>query len=502
MKRRVPWKIVGAVIAPAVVVAFTLGVLLASGQMFAQSAKTGKDEVAVPGTVPMLTAEGESPFVKVADHVIPAVVNISAETPPQSTGNMLPRDFFKDFPFPFEFPSPQQQRGHSLGSGVIVTADGYIVTNNHVVANADKITVTMSDKTQFKDEQVKVVGTDPVTDIALLKVEDGRSLPFISWANSDSVKVGDWAVAIGNPFGLNGTVTVGVVSAKGRSGIPLQEGPRIQDFIQTDASINPGNSGGPLVDIRGRIIGINSAIRSPVGANVGIGFAVPAQIAREVTDQLRTTGKIAHGYLGIVPQEVTESVRDAMGLESTEGVLVGQVQDNTPARKAGLLVGDVVLEFDGRKITDVAQFRSMVANSAPNKTVTIGLVRDGKRKELTAQLGEIPVDRAAATQPAQPKTWHGLKLENLAAADKSQLKIESGVIARSVAASSPAEEAGIQVNDVVTKIVVKAKDISEKIDDMSDFSRVADKLEGYKKAIAIQIRRGEATRIVTLTPAK
>jgi len=502
MKHRVSWKLVGAAIAPVAAVAFVLGLLLANGLSFAQSPKPVKDEFAAGTPVPMVTAEGQSPFVKVADHVIPAVVNISAETPPQSTENWLPKDFFKDFPFPFEFPSPQQQRGHSLGSGVIISADGYIVTNNHVVANADKITVTLPDKTQFKDDQVKVIGADAVTDIALLKVEDGRSLPFVEWASSDSVKVGDWAIAVGNPFGLNGTVTVGVVSAKGRSGIPLQQGPRVQDFIQTDASINPGNSGGPLVDIRGRIIGINSAIRSPVGANVGIGFAVPAEIARQVTDQLRSTGKIAHGYLGIVPQEVTESVKDAMGLENTEGVLVGQVQDNTPAKKAGLMVGDVITEFDGKPITDVAHFRSLVASTAPDKAVKVGLVRDGKKKELTATLGEIPVDKAAAVQPAQPKTWLGLKLENLTAADKEQTKLETGVIVRGVAPGSPADDAGIQANDVITKIVVKAKDINEKIENMSDLNRVAGKLEGYTKAIAIQIMRGEATQIITLTPAK
>jgi serine protease Do len=489
-------------IAPIAVTAFVLGLLLANQISFAQP----KPVAAAPATpatdtpVPMVTPDGESPFVSVAEHVIPAVVNISAETPPDSNASVMPPDFFKGFPFQFQFPTPAPQPSHSLGSGVIISADGYIVTNNHVVAGADKITVTLPDKTQFKNDQVKVIGADPVTDIALLKVDDSRSLPYVEWGNSDSVKVGDWAIAVGNPFGLNGTVTVGVISAKGRSGIPLEEGPRVQDFIQTDASINPGNSGGPLVNIRGQIIAINSAIRSPVGASVGIGFAVPAAIAREVTDELRTTGKIVHGYLGIVPQDVTESVKDAMGLENTEGVLVGQVQDNTPAKKAGILVGDVITDFDGQHVTDVAHFRSMVAAAPPDKTVKIDLVRDGKKKTVDATLGAIPTGKTAAVQPAQPKAWHGLRLENLNASDREQLKAESGVVVRSVEPGSAAEDAGLQAGDVITKIVVKAKDISEPITSMSDFNSVADKLEGYTKAIAIQIQRGTATQIVTLTP--
>ncbi len=502
MKHRVSWKLVSAMIAPIAVVAFVLGLLLANQISFAQTPKPATAAPVPDAPAPMVTSEGESPFVSVAEHVIPAVVNISAETPPQSGDNVLPQDLFKGFPFQFQLPNPEPQPSHSLGSGVIISADGYIVTNNHVVAGADKITVTLPDKTQFKNDQVKVIGADPVTDIALLKVDDGRTLPYVEWGNSDSVRVGDWAIAVGNPFGLNGTVTVGVISAKGRSGIPLQEGPRVQDFIQTDASINPGNSGGPLVNIRGQIIAINSAIRSPVGANVGIGFAVPAAIAREVTDQLRTTGKIVHGYLGIVPQDVTESVKDAMGLENTEGVLVGQVQDNTPAKKAGILVGDVITDFDGKHIIDVAHFRSMVAAAAPDKTVKIDLVRDGKKKSVNATLGLIPTEKTAAVQPAQPKAWHGLKLDNLNVTDKQQLKAESGVVVRSVTPGSAADDAGFQAGDIISRIVLKAKDINEPIASMSDFNSVADKLEGYKKAIAIQIQRGVATQIVTLTPEK
>jgi serine protease Do len=493
--------VVAAIAIPAIIVAFVLGLGLA-GQpatvAFAQNPQSAA-EVSAGTTIPMVTPEGESPFVKVASQVIPTVVNISADR--KAEGSPFDQFFPKDFPFPFQLPTPQPQETHSLGSGVLISSDGYIVTNNHVVNGADKISVTLPDKTSFKGDQVKVIGADPVTDIALLKVNAEKRLPSIGWADSDSVKVGEWAIAVGNPFGLNGTVTVGVISAKGRSGIPLSEGPSIQDFLQTDASINPGNSGGPLVNIKGQIVGINSAIRSPVGANVGIGFAVPANMARQVADQLRTTGKIAHGYLGIRPQEVTESVKDAMGLSGTAGVLVGEVVDNTPAKRAGLQVGDVITAFNGKSIEDVQHFRSLVAGTAPNTTATIDLVRDGRKLELKADLANFPTENLAAA-PAQPETWHGLKVENLTAADKQQGEVKSGVIVRAVTPGSAADDAGFTVSDVISRIVVKARDINERIENVNDFKAVTAALEDYKKAIAIQIQRNQGTQIITLTPTK
>ena len=503
MKHRVSLLVVLAIAVPAVVAAFVLGLTLTgtpSGYTYAQSKSTPLSSSAA-GISPVVTPDGESPFVNVAAKVTPAVVNIAAETKPQNFDQFFPKDFFKDWPFPFEMPSPQQQKGHTLGSGVMISADGYVVTNNHVVDGVDNITITMSDKTAFKNDQVKVVGTDPVTDIALLKNESDQKFDYLDWADSDSVKVGEWAIAVGNPYGLSGTVTVGVISAKGRAGIPLSAEQRIQDFIQTDASINPGNSGGALVNIRAKLIGINSAIRSPVGANVGIGFAVPANIARKVVDELRTTGKIAHGYLGIRPQPVTDEVKDAMGLENTEGVLVGEVIDNTPAKKAGLQVGDVITAFDGKKIADVEHFRSIVASVSPGVKVKIDFVRDGKPQSVVASLTELPKEQVAGA-PAQPETWQGLKVENLTSAEKEKLDFKEGAIVRSVLPGSAAEEAGIQPNDVITKIVVAGKGISEKISNASDFSRVTRELQDYKKAIAIHIRRDKGSQIITLTPKK
>jgi serine protease Do len=495
--------LVGAAVAvPLVVAAFVLGLAVSSpssGVAYAQAPAVQP----VIAAAPIVTPDGESPFVKVASDVIPVVVNIATETKP--AGGSLDDFWPKDFPFPFQIPqmpqAPQAPRGHGLGSGVLVSADGYIVTNNHVISEAEDITVTLSDKTVFKGEDVKVVGTDPATDIALLKVKTEKQLPFADWADSDSVKVGEWAIAVGNPYGLSGTVTVGVISAKGRSGIPLSAEQRIQDFIQTDASINPGNSGGALVNIKGKLIGINSAIRSPVGANVGIGFAVPTNLARQVVDQLRTSGRIAHGYLGIKPQEVTESVKDAMGLESTEGVLVGEVVDKTPAKKAGLQVGDVITRFDGRDIQDVPHFRSLVASMTPGRTVKIDFVRDGKKLSASTELAELPKDVAAGT-PTKPATWNGLAVEDLSASDREKYDVSTGAIVKSVAPGSAAAQAGFQANDVIVKVTVKAKDISEKIESAADFARVTGQLEGYKKAVAVQVRRNRSTQIITVTPGK
>lgn len=489
------------IVLPVAVIAFVSGLALANFPLTRLHAEDQTSSGSVGTSVPAVTSTGESPFVSVAAKVLPAVVNISAETKPKGFEEYFPKDFFKDWPFPFEFPTPQPRKAHTLGSGVLISSDGYVVTNNHVVDGVERMTITLSDRRTFKDEAVRIVGTDPVTDIALLKIESEQPFAYLEWFDSDSVKVGEWAIAVGNPYGLSGTVTVGVISAKGRAGIPLSAEQRVQDFIQTDASINPGNSGGALVNIHGKLIGINSAIRSPVGANVGIGFAVPANIARKVVDELRRTGKIAHGYLGIRPQPVTDAVREAMGLENTEGVLVGEVIEGTPAKKAGLQVGDVITEFNGRKITDVDHFRSMVASFSPGERVKIQLVRDGKRLTVEAELAELPRETVAGA-PTPPETWQGLKVEELTASDKEKTGASEGVIVRSVMPGSAAEEAGIQAGDVITKIVVRARGISEKIATVSDFNRVTRQLADYSKAIAIHIRRNKGSQIITLTPRK
>ncbi|MCS7258895.1 MAG: trypsin-like peptidase domain-containing protein, partial [candidate division WOR-3 bacterium] len=301
---------IGILIAVAVIFAFVLGLFIAGALNF-RSRNTLEAQVKPQiseSKYSAVTEEGTSPFVKVAEMVIPTVVNISAEkvVKTRSRDFWWPFDdeWFKKFFEGLPKIEPETEKRQTLGSGVIISEDGYIITNNHVIADYDNIVVRLYDKTEYKGKKVKVVGRDPKTDVAVLKIDPGnRKLPVAKLGNSDEIKVGDWAIAVGIPFGLEGTVTVGVISAKGRSNIPLPE-ISYQDFIQTDASINPGNSGGPLVNIRGEVIGINTAIRSPVGANVGIGFATPINLVKEIAETLIKKGKIVRGYLGIYPQEI------------------------------------------------------------------------------------------------------------------------------------------------------------------------------------------------------
>ena len=502
MNHRISLKLVGAIVAPAVLVAFLIGLILA-GVLNLTPGKAGAQSTSLAQNGSRLTASDHSPFVAVADQVLPTVVNISAEKTVKVTrrgsqgdsGSPLEelfRDFFRDFP---EVPSERQRS--ALGSGVIISPDGYIVTNNHVVAGFDKIMVKLSDETEFSGKNVEVVGRDPKTDLAVLKVTGRKDLPAIKLANPADILVGDWAIAIGNPFGLNRTVTVGVVSAKGRSGIPLLEGPSYQDFIQTDASINPGNSGGALVNIKGELIGINSAIRSPVGASVGIGFAVPVDLVKSVTDQLIKGGKVVRGYMGIRPQAVDEAIRKAMGLEDTKGVLVADVVDGAPAEEAGIKAGDVIVAVNGTKCDGVEQFRRQIAEFAPGSTVTIGLVRDGGRLSKQVKLVEYPEDQSAATTPGgeEPQPWLGLSVRNLTADERSQLKV-SGVIVDDVESGSAAADAGMQRGDVIIEVA------GAKITSVSDFSRASRREANSNKAVLFRLKRGGATMFIAVEPGE
>ncbi|MGQ9708141.1 MAG: S1C family serine protease, partial [bacterium] len=366
-----------------------------------------------PGQVMGLTETTSlepSPFVTVVEQVVPSVVNISAERKVRVQQPPLPyfgwpfEEFFREMPMP-------EQNLHSLGSGVIISADGYIVTNNHVISGYDNIIVKLSDGTVFKDKDVKVIGTDPQTDLAVIKINTTRQLTPIRYADPQSIRVGDWAIAIGNPYGFQNTVTVGVISAKGRTGIPLPEGPNRQDFIQTDAAINPGNSGGPLVNIRGELIGINTALSSPVGANVGIGFAVPVNFVRLVAEQLVAHGKVIRGYLGVRPQEVTGKIKEALKLGEGNGVLISEVLANTPAASAGLQVGDVIVEVNGQPVKGVDEFRNLIASFKPGTEVVLIIIRAGRRLTKRVVLAEFPEEnRAQAPRKEEGKAgWLGLE---------------------------------------------------------------------------------------------
>ncbi|OGC79697.1 MAG: hypothetical protein A2W07_01185 [candidate division Zixibacteria bacterium RBG_16_43_9] len=485
-----------------------VGVLIASNLDFSKHSKAVETNQAEPPSKLAQLFEKESPFVAVAEAVSPAVVNISAEKVVESK--------YHDF-FPFEndpffrrfFPQPQtprKYRDYSLGSGFIIDKNGYILTNNHVVSGADNITVKLSDGSEYK---AKLMGTDSETDIAVIKIEARKPLPTVELGDSDAMRVGDWVIAIGNPFpqlGLDRTVTVGVVSAKGRKGLSFGgEGtPVFQNYIQTDAAINPGNSGGPLCDIDGRVIGINAAITNPTGMsfNIGIGFAIPINLAKTVLPRLTEGKQVSRGYLGIVPTNITKDLKDALDLPTTEGILVQQVQPNTPAAKAGMKTGDVIVTLNGKKVMDADQFRLQVAEIEPGKTIDLGVLRSGKKMELKVKLGERSKLLAATPQEKpqkqqqEEKDWLGIQVETATEDLASQFGVAytKGVIVTGVDQGSIADDSEIQPGDIISEI--DRKQILNK----EDYTRIIKGLKDRKKAIAFLISRKGTTFYLVVKP--
>lgn len=397
-------------------------------------------------------------FAAIAEDVIPAVVNISTTRIVKSSGGFGFNDeFFKDTPFHdfFDdeffkrfFKTPERKyKQQSLGSGVIVDRKGYILTNNHVIANADEIKITLSDKREFKG---KVIGTDPKTDLAIVKI-DGSNLPVVRLGDSDNIKVGEWAIAIGNPFGLNQTVTLGIISAKGRANIGIVD---YEDFIQTDAAINPGNSGGALLNIDGEVIGINTAIFSRSGGYQGIGFAIPINMAKKIMGGLLSSGKITRGWLGITIQDVNEELAKKFNLKSNKGVIVNGFTSDSPAGKAGIKTGDVIIEFDGKGVKDVNHLRSIVASTKVGKTVNLTVMRNGKKINLSVNIGEMPSDSKIALAKGGETTSGkglGIKVKTLTQEIAKELGYEGdkGVVVVEVEGGSNAEEKGIQNGDLI-----------------------------------------------------
>jgi serine protease Do len=366
------------------------------------------------------------------------------------------------------------------------------LTNNHVVEKADKLSVVIGDKKKFS---AKVIGADPPTDVAVIKI-DVENLPAAMLGDSDKVKVGQWVIAVGNPFQLMHTVTAGIISAKGRSSVGLAD---YEDFIQTDASINPGNSGGALADLEGHVIGINTAIASPSGGNIGIGFAIPINMAKQVMAELMSKGKIKRGYLDLNPQDIDEDLAKALKLKSTEGALVANVSPGGPAYKAGIKQGDVIVGFDGKSINGSTELRNMVAQLAPGTPAKITLLRNGRETQVTAILGERPKAQAGGAgreeEPQQATSQKlGLSVQTLTPDLAQQLgyKGEQGVIVADVVAGSAADDAGLQRGDLIKEVnrasVRTAKDFEDKIKNLKSGD-----------AAALLVRRGQNSVFVAIT---
>lgn len=387
-------------------------------------------------------------FAELASKVSPTVVNIKVTTVEKTA---LPNQFFgEDFPFPgfgWNFPQqPEQFKRQGTGSGFIMQKDGVILTNNHVVENAQQITVTLPDKQQYK---AKILGRDPKTDLAVLKINPKSDLPAVALGNSDSLRVGDWVMAIGNPFGLTNTVTTGIVSAKGRT---IGAGP-YDNFIQTDASINPGNSGGPLFNLAGEVVGINTAIFSQSGGNIGIGFAIPVNLVKNLVPQLETQGTVTRGWLGVSVQPVTSELARSFGLKQAQGALVGDVIAQGPAQKAGIERGDVIMSYDGKKVDDSASLPMLVASTPIGKKVPVEIIRDGKMTTINVEIGKLN-DQTAARTPQEEKSEWGLALQNIRPEEHNQMGLNgnAGVRVTAVMPGSPAADAGIQPGDVILQV--------------------------------------------------
>ena len=420
--------------------------------------------------------ELENVFVEIADRVKPAVVNISAASAPESLKRPeTPR-------------RPPDSPGS--GSGVIIDKKGYIVTNNHVVGDAEEVEVRLSDKRRMTG---KVIGKDPDTDLAVVKVESETDLPVVVLGDSSNVRVGQWVIAVGNPFGLDRTVTLGVVSAIGRENVQLS---RYEDFIQTDASINPGNSGGPLFNVEGEAIGINTAI---INFAQGIGFAIPSNMVKQVVDQLILKGKVVRGWLGVGIQPVTKDLATKFGVKEGEGVLVNEVFEGDPAARAGLQPGDIVVKVNGKPVDTPQTLSRLVAGLGPGKKAEVEVMRDGKKKTLTVELTERKEEAVVASIPRQPESLLGLNVQDITPelVERFKLKKEDqGVLITKVESGSIAESEGLREGDLIREIN------RERIDNEEDFKASVDKIKKGESVLMRVIRESRAFYVVLKTESK
>ncbi len=375
-----------------------------------------------------------------------------------------------------------------MGSGVIISPDGYLITNNHVVEGANELTVTLPDKREFKG---KIVGTDPKTDLAVVKV-DASGLPFVRWGDSSKLQVGEYVLAIGNPFGLNSTVTLGIVSALGRGRMGITQ---YEDFIQTDAAINPGNSGGALVNTAGELVGINTAIISQTGGYQGVGFAVPASMARPVLESLIATGKVVRGYLGVAIQDLTPDLSKSFGLKQAQGALVSSVAEDSPAERAGIKPGDVITAYQGKPVEDPATLQREVTRTPVGTKAAMKVIRDGRDMELTVTVGEQAERvKVAGADPSMENALAGLDVQSLNQQMARELGIAgkaSGVVVVGVELGSLADRAGVAQGDVIREVN------RQPVKSVKDYEKVASSLKKDESALLLINRRG-ASLFVTV----
>lgn len=443
-------------------------------------------------------------FTELVERASPAVVNISTRQKIQQEQAYGGRDafmfpeleglppIFRDF-FEHSFPAPRspgksprrQQEAQSLGSGFIISADGYILTNNHVIEGADEIIVRLSDRSELV---AKLVGADPRTDVALLKVE-GKNLPTLKMGQSKQLKVGEWVLAIGSPFGFDHSVTAGIVSAKGRN-LPNDN---YVPFIQTDVAINPGNSGGPLFNMKGEVIGINSQIFTRSGGFMGLSFAIPMEVAMDVAEQLKKNGRVERGWLGVIIQEVNKDLAESFGLEKPMGALVVQVLDNSPAAKGGLQVGDVILSMNGQPVVMSADLPHLIGALKPNATARLEVMREGASKTVQVKVGATPSEgdeQPTVGQSSDKSSSNrlGITVADLTAEQKKVIDLQSGVVIQEVQ-DGPAAMIGLRPGDVITHLN------NQVIDSAKTFTKVVDKLPKERSLSMRVLRQGRASFI-------
>jgi serine protease Do len=411
----------------------------------------------------------------VAEQVLPSVVNISSVKKVTVNRSPLFSDpFFRDF---FGDGVPRERVQQALGSGVIVSGDGYIVTSNHVVSGADEVEVHLSDERVFT---ARIIGNDPKSDVAVIKIE-AKDLPVIKIGKSSNLRIGSYVLALGNPYGLAGTVTHGIISALGRSGLGITE---YENFIQTDAPINPGNSGGALVNMEGELIGINTAILSQSGGNIGIGFAIPVDLVMDIVQSLRKYGRVVRGWLGVTVQEITPEIAEAMELESSQGVLIADVIKGSPAAEAGVRQGDVVVSINGKEVNDPSALQFLVSEIPPGTRVPVTVIRDGGRKTVTVTIGdlseaEIPRDTYLVEDN---RFLEGARVADLSPPLRDSLEVPNnvdGVVVAGVERNSPASSTGLRPGDVIVTIN------GRKITGLSEFKQLLQSINGRRMEISI-----------------